>query len=69
MAERYENLARAIAGSEQRRAAAHDARKLRLKAVELRAVADTLSNPSSRRDMLELAQAYDRMADVAEPKG
>ena len=45
---------------------------LRLKAVEIRAVAETVSNPTARRDLLALANRFDRLADqldvwVAQP--
>ena len=66
LAQRYESAAIALEASAKRRGAAGDPRILRLKAIELRAVADTLSTPSARRDLLELADGYHRMAAFAE---
>jgi hypothetical protein len=45
---------------------------LRLKAIEIRAVAETVRNPVSRRDLLALAERFERLADqidiwVAQP--
>jgi hypothetical protein len=47
LAQRYESVANALEASEKRSGAAADARIFRLRAVELRAVADTLSAPSA----------------------
>ena len=49
-----------------------DPKALRMKAVEIRAVAETVNNPVTRRDLLSLAERFDRLADqialwVAQP--
>jgi hypothetical protein len=36
---------------------------LRMKAIEIRAVAETVGNPFARRDLLALAERFDRLAD------
>jgi hypothetical protein len=36
---------------------------LRLKAIEIRAVAETVGNPVARRDLLALAERFERLAD------
>ncbi len=43
-----------------------DPKALRLKAVEIRAVAETVTNPATRRDLLSLADRFDRLADQLE---
>jgi hypothetical protein len=63
MARLYEQVAVATASSERRRAAGTaDAKRFRLKAVELRAIADTLSDPAAHSDLSKLAEQYDQMA-------
>ena len=43
-----------------------DPKALRMKAVEIRAVAETVSNPVARRDLLSLAERFERLADQLE---
>ena len=43
-----------------------DPKTLRMKAVEIRAVAETVSNPVARRDLLSLAERFERLADQLE---
>lgn len=43
-----------------------DPKALRLKAVEIRAMAETVSNPATRRDLLGLAARFDALADQLE---
>ena len=43
-----------------------DPKALRMKAVEIRAVAETVNNPVTRRDLLSLAERFDRLADQIE---
>ena len=38
----------------------------RSRAVEMRAVADTMKDPTSRRHIFEIAEVYDEMADDAD---
>jgi hypothetical protein len=49
-----------------------DPKALRRKAVEIRSVMETVRNPVTRRDLLSLAERFDRLADqlelwIAEP--
>jgi hypothetical protein len=49
-----------------------DPKALRAKAVEIRAVMETVGNPVTRRELLALAERFDRLADqlelwIAEP--
>ena len=43
-----------------------DPEALRRKAVEIRAVMETVGNPVTRRDLLALAERFDRLADQLE---
>jgi hypothetical protein len=43
-----------------------DPKALRRKAVEIRAVMETVGNPVTRRDLLLLAERFDRLADQLE---
>jgi hypothetical protein len=43
-----------------------DPKALRRKAVEIRAVMDTVGNPVTRRDLMSLAERFDRLADQLE---
>lgn len=43
-----------------------DPRHWRARAEEARTMAETLSDPVARKSMLEIAEAYDRMAQRAE---